>query len=70
MYIWSLHTIIGYLDDAQTLFTRSQQYPVIYDSNLKFFRSKSNLVSDKAFDEFAWGDPYTEGSCMCSVSVL
>lgn len=53
---------LGKVEDELVLFARSANYSKIFDGDTGFFRPK--MPSDKfhePFDQFAWGDDYTEG---------
>ena len=61
---------VGYTDDAAVLLARSANYSLLFDQESAtpnagkgFMRSKSVATQKwtEGFDQFAWGDDYTEG---------
>lgn len=53
---------LGKQDDSDELMNRSTWYKHLFDVESGFFRAKTQDGSFiDGFDEFAWGDPYTEG---------
>ena len=52
---------LGHADDAAVLLNRSYGYRQLFDKQTGFFRSKAANGSFHAeFDQFAWGNDYTE----------
>ncbi|RYG28392.1 glycoside hydrolase family 92 protein, partial [bacterium] len=53
---------VGRTDDYTALMKRSQNYKNLWDPSTQFMRSKdeSGNWSERNFDEYAWGGPYTE----------
>ena len=54
--------VTGHDDDYRTLMARSQNYRKSWDPAVKFMRGKNRdgTWAGATFDEFAWGDGYTE----------
>eukprot|EP00698_Gefionella_okellyi_P025089 TRINITY_DN9072_c0_g1_i1.p1 TRINITY_DN9072_c0_g1~~TRINITY_DN9072_c0_g1_i1.p1 ORF type:complete len:824 (+),score=128.57 TRINITY_DN9072_c0_g1_i1:55-2472(+) len=53
--------VLGHSSDAATLLQRSQQYGLMFDKDIGFFRARDvngTWIGD--FDEFAWGGDFTE----------
>jgi predicted alpha-1,2-mannosidase len=54
---------LGFNEDADFLMKRALNYASLFDNSTHFFRSRSlaNQEFVEPFDQFAWGDDYTEG---------
>jgi predicted alpha-1,2-mannosidase len=54
-------TFLGHTSDATILYQRAANYSKVFDSTTGFFRPKMSDGTWKPnFDQFAWGDSYTE----------
>jgi predicted alpha-1,2-mannosidase len=55
-------TVLGKTDDAALLYQRAKNFTLLFEKETGFLRSRDESGAfTTPFDEFAWGDDYTEG---------